>query len=571
MQYIVLTVMLLSTGFSYAQQKGIQPDLKKQIEEYIASGDEMEGRKDYNQAGFFYNKVANMYWSEGLHVEALAYFGKALRMNQNLGNTNGIRVIATNLGMVSTDIANHQAALDHFTLATEAARKLGKKLDIASSLLNESNSLYELQRYSESLSRLEEVHGLAQEINDLKVLRSCYSNLTRVYDKLGNRDKSAEYFNLFASLTRKIQTEEMLRKEAEARQKVDSASSVVKRVEAEKEITTQRLMAKSEELMQKQETLEKVQQLTREQQMQIDLLNREMELREAKIKHQKLIEGVYIATIVVTLMFAGLIFYGYTEKKKANRLLLQKNEEISRQKGEIELQAEQLRDLNALKDKLFSIIAHDLRSPLYSLMSLLNLAKEGHFTEEEFKSIIGELSSNVSYSSALLENLLCWSKSQLHGTKVNPVAFDLYELVTNKFDLYKEKAAQKGIALINNISEHSIVFADKDMIDLIFRNLINNAIKFCNPGDKIKLTVLFRNNLANVCIEDTGIGIDAEHLRKLFGKQIFTTPGTNNEKGTGLGLILCKDFIHLNGGDIWAESEVNRGSKFFFTVPTSQS
>ena len=243
------------------------------------------------------------------------------------------------------------------------------------------------------------------------------------------------------------------------------------------------------------------------------------------------------------------------------------NTEILTQKEEISEQADQLRDLNSLKDKLFSIIAHDLRSPLFSLITMLNIAKEGHFTEESFKSIIAELSVNVNHTTSLLENLLTWAKNQMQGTKVNPVNFDLKELLNSRIGMLEERAQQKEIAIVNQLADNMFVHADRDMTEIVIRNIVSNSIKFCNAGDKIRIWSAVNDGGITVCVEDTGVGIQPDVMQKLFGTQISSTPGTRNEKGTGLGLILCKEFITMNGGDIWAESQVNKGSKFFFTLP----
>ncbi|HQI89996.1 MAG TPA: HAMP domain-containing sensor histidine kinase, partial [Tenuifilum sp.] len=317
----------------------------------------------------------------------------------------------------------------------------------------------------------------------------------------------------------------------------------------------------------KEQTLKEVEELTREQQMQIELLNAEMKLRDAVIQNQKLLQKVYIGLILFSLAFAAALYYAYVQKRKANRLLKEKNDEISRQRDAISRQADELRELNALKDKLFSIIAHDLRSPLFSLITMLNIAKEGHFAPENFKEILDELSVNVNHTTALLENLLTWAKTQMHGVKVNPQNFDLNQLVNSRIQLLNEAAENKEIKLKNSIPDGTFVFADTDMVDIVIRNLISNAIKFCNAGDRITIWSTTGAERVTVCVEDTGKGMTSDVLQKLFGTQITSTPGTKNEKGTGLGLILCKEFVQLNGGEIWAESQHDKGSKFFFTLP----
>jgi signal transduction histidine kinase/ligand-binding sensor domain-containing protein len=258
------------------------------------------------------------------------------------------------------------------------------------------------------------------------------------------------------------------------------------------------------------------------------------------------------------------------EIHKQNEEITMQNTQLKEQNEEIQAQSQQLFESNHVKDKLFSIIAHDLKSPLGILSSVLSFIKAGSFSEEEFKTEIDNLAKNVELTSDLLDNLLHWAKTQMHGTKVNPSSFDLYEAVEKKVLLYLKQASDKGIDLENQVNSKLKAYADRDMIQLVLRNLITNAIKFCNTDNKITITASNDNGTITVCVADTGIGIPEEHIRKLFGIEMFSTFGTSNEKGTGLGLTLCKEFIALNNGKIWVESSVHSGSRFYFTIPESK-
>lgn len=573
-QFVLLLVFftLLQNQIGFSQQSNPIPiEVKKTIDDYILKGSESEKSNDYNQASYYYHQAGNTYWTYGNLQEAIDLLKKSLLMSERLSNLNGTAVLNTKIGLLYTELKNYESSLIYFNKGLDIARKMNRKQDIISSLLNVSNSYNELEKYNESIPFLTEAEALAKDLADTKLLRSCYSLMTRVYDKVGDREKSSMYFNLFAAITKKIQQEEMVKKENEARLMVDKANSKVLEVESVKEATEQELKARNQELNEKQINLSKVEQISKEQQMQIDLLNKEKELQQAEIRQQHMMRNVYLGIILTVLMISWLTTIIYRKIKKANVLLNIKNFEISLQKDEIEKQAEELRDLNALKDKLFSIISHDLRSPLVSLISMLNMAKDGHFSVDEEKFILNELSKNVEYNTELLENLLKWASSQMKGNVINPISFNVHEVVSDKIMLYEKAANQKGIKLINSTVIDSEVFADKDMIELVLRNLITNAIKFSNDGDKITITSTMDDGSVRVCVADNGMGIPQESIEKLFGKHIFSTRGTLNEKGTGLGLILCRDFVKMNGGEIWVESTVNKGSKFFFTLPSKVS
>jgi len=570
--FLITVLALAHSQNGFAQHSSSLPgEVKKTIDDFMQKGNESENANDFNQASFFYHQAGNTYWTNGCFPEAIELLKKSLSMSERISNLNGIAVLNTKIGLLYSEVKDYKNSLTFFTQSLAISRKMDRKQDQASSLLNIANSYTELEQYNESIPFFTEAEALAKDLADTKLLRNCYSLMARVYDKVGDREKSSQYFNLFAAITKRIQQDEMTRKESEARLMVDKANSRVIEVEQVKEATEQELKEKDQELHTNQINLSKVEQISKEQQMQIDLLSKEKELQQAQIRQQQLMRNVYLGIIVAVLMISGLTLYGYSKIKRANILLSIKNIEISLQKDEIEKQAVDLRELNALKDKLFSIIAHDLRSPLFSLVTMLTMVKDGSFSAEEEKHIFNELSKNVEYNTELLENLLNWSSSQMKGNAINPITFGIHELTSNKINLYEEAANQKGIKLINSTNINTEVFADKDMIELVLRNLITNAIKFSKNGDKITISSTVSRDSVEVCVADNGMGISQEVIGKLFGKNVFTTRGTLNEKGTGLGLILCRDFVHINGGRIWVDSIESKGSKFFFTLPSRKS
>ena len=230
-----------------------------------------------------------------------------------------------------------------------------------------------------------------------------------------------------------------------------------------------------------------------------------------------------------------------------------------------------LEEINQVKDKLFSIVSHDLKDSISSIKAFLDLLKDDSISQEEFNELIPELSENADNASSLLYNLLNWSKSQLQSLEPKPELFDIQEVFRNKMDLVEQKIEIKNIILIDE-SQSDMVYADKSMIEIVIQNLITNAVKFSRNNDMITISNHTKNGKAILCVEDTGVGISKENLSKLFNAaKNFTTVGTKNEKGTGLGLSIAKDLVELNQGKIWVESTVNVGSKFFIELPKKQS
>ncbi|AXT53529.1 hypothetical protein D1818_22890 [Aquimarina sp. BL5] len=275
----------------------------------------------------------------------------------------------------------------------------------------------------------------------------------------------------------------------------------------------------------------------------------EKEKREQKTKEElfryRLLAFISLAVIAVILVFMVLIIKTRKERKRYIK---------------------ELNESNQVKNKLFSIISHDLKNEIHGLEGSLNLMKEDVISTEEFKEIVPLLANRTHQTSILLNNLLNWSKSQMKELNAQPTTFDITEVISNKFTFFKPKAEKKDIKLINKL-DPTMIFADKDMFGIVAQNLIANAIKFCNPGDSIALISKEKENHYEICFEDTGVGIDPSNLNKLFAEDTFTTNGTENETGTGLGLKICKELIELNQGKIKVESTLGKGSTFYISLP----
>lgn len=261
-----------------------------------------------------------------------------------------------------------------------------------------------------------------------------------------------------------------------------------------------------------------------------------------------------------------------------------KDELISRVKTHIDLKltrdeledtTKHLAELNSLKDKMFSIIGHDLRSPLGSVkMTLEFLAQSATGScPEEFKSTLDLMVKTTDEVFNLLENLLGWGKSQSGNLSLEPEEINLYDLVNSVYLLNKGNISLKNIRFIQEIEEEATVFADLNTLKIVLRNLFSNAIKFTPDKGAVKISSKsVDGNKVQITVQDTGVGIPAENLSKLFdSKKHITTYGTNKESGSGLGLKLCSDFINRNKGEIKVESEEGKGSSFMITLPESAS
>ncbi len=250
--------------------------------------------------------------------------------------------------------------------------------------------------------------------------------------------------------------------------------------------------------------------------------------------------------------------------------LTAKNQEIKRQKEEMDVQRKELVSLNQTKDKFFAIIAHDLKNPFGAVLSLSELlAREFEsFEPEKLHMFIQQIYKYSNNTFNLLENLLQWSLLQTGRTVVNLKSLNMAEIINENIDLLKANALQKGIELAWVNPDDHFVYCDRDMITTVLRNLISNAIKFTPAKGRIEVEVVKDSEYIKVMVRDFGVGISPENQQKLFRIDSNpSTPGTNEEEGTGLGLILCKEFVEKNRGTIAVESTEGKGSTFFFTVP----
>lgn len=236
----------------------------------------------------------------------------------------------------------------------------------------------------------------------------------------------------------------------------------------------------------------------------------------------------------------------------------------------VELRNSKLIEIISTNGKFLSIIAHDLRSPFSSIIGILELLKLSlkEFNKDEIEEYINLVYKSANNTLVLLDNLLQWAITQNIEKTFKPVKINLYNLLLEEIESLKTLALQKQITMVESIEPELNVTADLQMVKTILRNLISNAIKYTNRYGKIEISASGNKQFVEVAIHDNGIGISAEDKMKLFKvEDLYSTPGTHNEKGTGLGLLLCKEFVELHGGNLLLESEAGNGSRFAFTLP----
>lgn len=296
----------------------------------------------------------------------------------------------------------------------------------------------------------------------------------------------------------------------------------------------------------------------------------ENHLIDTQIKKREKVSFEITMELEETKMYYTINIMPIFNKKNAFRGVIILMVDITSQKEDqniLQQQSEELRKTNSLKDKLFTIISHDLKGPVLGIKELIKLTNDGVISRDEFFNILPEVNRNMESVSVLLENLLAWTSSQLKGEMIEKSVFNLEALILQQFSLFEKTASLKGIRLKLEKFGETDVYADKNMVDLSIRNLISNAIKFTGENDVISVFLKEKKSEVYVKVKDTGAGIDPENLQKLRNRESITTLGKNKESGTGLGLLLVQEYIAKNGGKLYIQSVLNEGSDFSFYLP----
>jgi two-component system sensor histidine kinase/response regulator len=274
------------------------------------------------------------------------------------------------------------------------------------------------------------------------------------------------------------------------------------------------------------------------------------------------------------LLALGFIFYGLFLIKRENTgyqySILRQKEAITKNEQLLKQQTEELMRLNSFKGRLFSIIAHDLKSPIYALRNLFRNMQQYDLPAEDIKSMVPEVVNELTYTTSLMENLLVWARSQMRADSVKPQPIDLAAIIEEVSRLLRLQAEAKHIKITVCGDNPAIANADKDMVNLIARNLLSNAIKYTPENGSIKIAAQKKPLGVELYVQDSGTGIEPEALEKIRSNIFYSTKGTSGESGTGLGLMLCREFAIRNGGELLIESQPGKGSVFTVKLPAAE-
>jgi len=288
-------------------------------------------------------------------------------------------------------------------------------------------------------------------------------------------------------------------------------------------------------------------------------------------------KSIYALILYLILILLAIFFYVKLrvrklkhDKKILEQKVSERTQQINEQSQLILSKNEELNELNRTKDKFFSIIGHDLRNPFGNIMGVaeIMLSQNKELDPEKADGYLKNIYNASKHAYDLLENLLAWARVQTNSMPFNPEVFDATMKIQNEIDFLEPESSKKQLKINILTKKETLIYADINMFSTIIRNLLANAIKFTHPDGTISISIHKKEHVHEITVKDNGVGISEENMQKIFRiDSKHTTLGTNNEKGTGLGLILCKDFIEKHNGKIWVESKVGEGSQFIFTLP----
>jgi signal transduction histidine kinase len=516
-----------------------------------------------------YNNLADAYYNTHQIDKSLEFNIKALRVRKQLKDSMGIKLSTRNIANLYSERKEHRRAIEYYetvlkllnpnkdqTLRGEILPRIGAEYLRFKDYKKATDYLFEGLKFNREIDNKE---GILRALNAVGELNMQLNNFKTAANQIGEAHTIAS--------------------------KIDNKLELLKNYKLHKELDSVRGRFQNAFFWQgKYYTLKR--ELDKENQPKIPITKKPLEVEPQKditdlntltldeqdtkntneLKRLKLVLYAISFGFLIILMLVLITYIRRKNKSKSGTEFQDKNSKITLENSELTEQIKHLEDVNNVKDRLFSIVSHDLKDSISSIKGFIDLLKEDGISREEFHELVPELSENADSASQLLYNLLNWSKSQMQNLEPKAELFNIKDVFKNKISLVEQKVEQKRIILIDE-SRRDFIYADRSMIEIVIQNLITNAVKFTRLGDSITVSNSDHNGKSLICVEDTGVGISKEDIDKLFQNGTFTTRGTSNEKGTGLGLTICKELVELNDGRIWVESTPGIGTKFYVELP----
>jgi len=527
---------------------------------FVKSLEIKENLNDRKSLAFTFHDLGVSQRYQGEFAEALASFHKALQIREYFNDSREIANTVMHLGILHREMGNQLLARLNLRRALNLFEKVRDKGGLAQAQHQLGIQAQLAANFQGAIQLFHQSLDIARTINQSKIEIDNLFAISKVYEQMGSYNTALEYLHLAVQKRDSIFSEESRRKIMEMQYLHDHR--------------------------QKLNEIEELQEATR--------------IKESQIQSEQLLRNILIGGVFLFLLLLFFLYNRLLAIGQANEMLHQQQEKISESNVRLTemnnnllaqnkkiaelnrlynesnqrlIESEKhLMEVNATKDKFFSIISHDLRNPFASIVSFSRILRRDfhNLDENELRELLHELDKSILKINNLLENLLQWSRSQSGRIKFLPEFIMLHDVVQENIHLFASKAKEKGIKAVVAVEKDLVVYADLNMMQVIIRNLLSNALKYSESGSMVEISATVSDGLCHVFVKDQGVGISPEQLDGIWDSHdVKTTYGTRDEKGSGLGLILCKEFVERNKGEISVESVLNQGTVFHFTVPIS--
>lgn len=539
----------------------------------------LEG-KDPSEAAYILVNLGNLYIDQKQYDIALKVFQEALAMRRKTGDDASLARTLRNIAQVQAQIGYTNSARDNYIVALKLSQKLNDGKAIADTYNEMGNLEKQVGNYKVAIYHFEDALRIYDESGNFEGKALCLRKIGEMQIKLDKFDLALKNIDQSIALGKDLANMTLIHYGYLAKHEYFKATGnnklaldyYVKHIKIRDSLDKSRRNEKNLEAQLDLE-LDKKKEEIKTIEGEVQLLRQEAKIQELEIKRQRVLNYAAIAFAILILSVAGIAYWVYRQKKRHNLLLKEKIAIIRDVNEKLQVSEDALKLNVQTKDKLFSIIAHDLKSPFNGLVGLTEILSKNadNYTKAEIQEISKHINSSSNKVLTLIENLLNWARSQTGKLKLNPEILSIKEIADSCIEVANLSATEKSIKIKSNFTNNDIVYADKETITTVIRNLISNAIKFTGNGGEISLWAYSQYNYISIYITDTGVGMNGDEVNKLFQVDKISTKGTNQESGTGLGLIICKEFVEKNGGSIEVESEINVGTTFIIKLPTQKS
>lgn len=516
--------------------------------------------------GTMLHNIGLVYHYQSKYEEAIDHHTRSMDIKRQRNNPQGIAYSLNSLGMAYHELGDYPRALSYYYDALEIRDSISDTREIACTHGNIGYTLLLMGNEREALSHLSIAMNFYQEVDDRKGMATVQNHIGMTYFVMGDFYRADLSFQRSLLLAESLSLRSLM-----ADNYIDIAKTKARQGDYSAAYNYQEKHLAIRDSLDVDESQRKASEMKllfekRLQDAEIELLKNQQEISSLNLEKQNILRKFLLLVILLVGLFLLFFIHRYRNTDKSNRKLERSQEEITETNAK-------LHELISIRDKLFSIISHDLRNPFASIISFSRLLKRDidHLEKDELVEMAGELDVAVMQINNLLENLLQWSRTQTGNLAMHVESFSLLEAAEENVSLFLSLSREKEVNFLVDIPSDLFVLADINMTNIIFRNYFSNALKYSESGGNIYVQATVVNELVEVSIRDTGVGISAENQLRLFSiDRRLSTHGTREEKGSGLGLLLCKEFAERQGGKVWFSSEEGHGSIFYFSLPISE-